>query len=374
MTRQRLVSVLGFAALSCGPLKNGHSAGFEQLWRTDLGGEYQASWSETPVLVGDLVLFGARGGVVGVDAKTGRIRWRAFLWRAANRAFGSLVERNGIACLADAPAIGCVDVRTGAVLWKRQPDASPQISKAAIDDYAWYFGTTAHRAYAIDPRTGRQLWVTDLRPNAPALSTVWGMTTSGDTAYATTVHWLTEKSLPLVGDLLALDRRTGKPLLRYETPGGRGGFMGAAIIAGRLAVMNDGYAHSLVAVDRFSGKEVWRTEKSDSGYINAESRPILVGDTLFAASSDTQVYAVDVHTGQILWRARSGVGSLGSIAVCSTKLLVVEYGGGFIAEIDRATHYGSRIRSVVREVRSNIAVRGDTAYFETIGGIAAHHC
>lgn len=180
----------------------------------------------------------------------------------------------------------------------------------------------------------------------------------------------------MAGDLVGLDRQTGRILWSYTTPPPRGGFQGAALIYGRLAIMNDVYSHALVAIDRFTGQQVWRTAKDESGYITSETQPVLVGDTLFAASTDTQIYAVDARTGKLIWRASANRGSLGSIAVCGSQLLVSEFGAGAVVAIDRATHKPRVLEGLEPgdDVMSQIGIRDNVAVFTSSQGVYAYRC
>jgi outer membrane protein assembly factor BamB len=349
----------------------------KQIWSaTFAGGEGEEGlWTGIPVIAQGMVIVGIRNGMAAFDTANGRQVWRASLWSNGNRAYGFIAEHDGRACMEDWPAIGCVDVATGKVLWSKALAASTATTEAALDGSAWYVGTDSHMVYALDPASGAEKWATDVSPGALYSSRVFGLTVSGDTVYATTVRDPTPTSLPKVGDLVALDRATGRILFTYSTSGSNGGFQGAATISGPLALMNDTYTPGLVAVDRFTQREVWRTPVLESGYINSETRPVLVGDTLFAASSDTQVYSVNAKTGAIQWKAL-GVrhGSLGSIAVCKSLVLAVEFGGGSIIALDRASHGSQIVPGIPRDIRSRVGVAGEVAYAESSNGVAAYRC
>ena len=338
------------------------------------GGSEEGRWTGTPVVAGALVLFGVRGGIAAFDSASGRQVWRTQLWTNDNHAFGFIRVIDDKACLEDWPAVGCVDVATGRVLWTKPLPASSGNCETALDASAWYVGTDSHMVYALDPASGRQLWATDINPGIKFSSRVYGLTLSGDTLYATTVRLATDAGNSNVGDLVGLDRNTGRILFTYTTPA-KGGYQGRATIKGSLAIMNDGYASSLVAIDRFAVKEVWRTAIDPSGYINSETTPVLVGDTVFAASSDTQVYSVNANTGALQWRV-IGVkhGSLGSLDVCGALLLTVEFGGGNIISVDRRSHASNIVSSIPRDVRSRIGVMNDVAYFEMTNSVAAYRC
>ncbi|MEO8908809.1 MAG: PQQ-binding-like beta-propeller repeat protein [Gemmatimonadaceae bacterium] len=352
--------------------------GFEPLWTTELTGnatQDEGGWPRIPVVAQGLVLVGGRLGLAAFDTSSGREVWRVTPWPGGTAMWGYIAESDGRACTEDDPGIACVDIASGRVLWSRALPGAAANCETTIDAFAWYVGTDSHMVYAVDPSTGREIWATDVNPGTHFSSRVFGIATSGDTLYVNTVRQTQTTALPVVGDLIALDRQTGRILFTYTTSTPNGGFQGAATIVGRLAVMNDAWGHGLVGIDRFSGGEVWRTPVLPSGYINSDTRPSVQGDTAFAASSDTQVYSVNVKTGKIQW-STIGVphGSLGSISVCKSLLLAVEFGAGNIIAVDRGTHASWIVASVPRDVYSRIGVAGDVAYFELSNALSAFRC
>lgn len=372
-------------ALLLAPGCSESNAGFErsrsaiqQLWTTTLTGsepEGDGAWPGVPVVTHGQVLVGGRLGIAAFDAANGRELWRVHPWPGGNHAWGFIAESDGRACMEDWPGIACIDIVTGKLLWSRGLAASTASCETALDASGWYVGTDSHMVHAIDPSTGQEKWATDVNPGSKYPSRVFGISISGDTLYVTTVRQPMSTSLPTVGDLIALDRKTGRILFTYTTSTTNGGFQGAATISGRLAIMNDAWGHGIVAVDRFTEQELWRTPVTPSGFINSETRPVVVGDTVFAASTDTQVYSVNANTGAIQWRA-IGVkhGSLGSISACRSALLAVEYGAGNIIAIDRTSHASTIVSSVPRDVYSRITVDANVAYFELSDAVAAYRC
>ena len=147
------------------------------------------------------------------------------------------------------------------------------------------------------------------------------------------------------------------------------------MLVGNLAVLNDVESHRLVAVDLTTRKEAWHTEVREDGYITAETPPILVGDTLFVGSTDTQVYALDAHTGAYRWRVGTQAGSIGNTAVCGRLVLVVPFSGGPLSAVDRVRLISDR-PSVLRgdELTGGIAVSGTTAYATGARGVYALSC
>lgn len=227
--------------------------GFEPLWTTELTGnatQDEGGWPRIPVVAQGLVLVGGRLGLAAFDTSSGREVWRVTPWPGGTAMWGYIAESDGRACTEDDPGIACVDIASGRVLWSRALPGAAANCETTIDAFAWYVGTDSHMVYAVDPSTGREIWATDVNPGTHFSSRVFGIATSGDTLYVNTVRQTQTTALPVVGDLIALDRQTGRILFTYTTSTPNGGFQGAATIVGRLAVMNDAWGHGLVGIDR----------------------------------------------------------------------------------------------------------------------------
>ncbi len=372
-----MASILAF---SCGRSDLRHSAnapGLSLLWNTPA--HNVAGWPGAPAITGNTVIFGAYQGLAAFDTESGALRWTAKLWQANVSSFATNIALgDGFACVADQLTVGCVDVATGRVLWTRTDSINAALSngESAYDSHTWFYGGRDHKVYAVNPKTGAVRWATDITPGAGGPTRIWGISIRGDTVYATTVRWLTRNSVPLVGDLVALNRQTGAVIWTYTTSGDKGGFQGRALLTDRLAVVNDDYYHALFAIDLQTGKEVWRTAKDGSGFISAEATPVLVGDTVFAASADTQVYAVDAKTGAVLWRVIGDGNALGSVDACPKVLIPLEFAGGHAFLVDRRSHESRAIDARFEKVSmsSRFSVVGDKVYAAGTGGVYAFRC
>jgi outer membrane protein assembly factor BamB len=322
-----------------------------------------------------MVVVGMVGGLAAFDERTGAARWIAQIWSGGQASFaGNIPMRNDVACLADYFGTGCVDLATGRVRWASQEDRPTQRGESAIDDVALYYGTSDHTVVARDLATGKTLWAVDVDPGTTFLSRVFGVAVRADTVFAATVRWLDKGGGKIVADLIALDRANGRELWRYTAPS-RSGFQGAPVLAGNLAIVNDTYSHGLVAIDLTTRQVAWRTDVHEDGYITAETPPVLVGDTLFSGSTDTQVYALDVHSGAYRWRVGTRAGSIGSTAVCGRLVLVVPFSGGPLSVVDRKRLVSDRPTVLEGdELTGRIAVLGTTAYATGTRGIYALAC
>ena len=362
-------------ASTCGSLLDGHapSISMNRLWFTPFSG--QNGWPGLPAIDSGMVLVGVIGGVAAFDARTGEPRWKAQIWSGGQMSFaGNISARDGLACMADYFGVGCVEIATGNIRWSAAADQATQDGQSAMDHTALYYGTSEHTVVARSLSNGAVLWRTDVDPGNTFPSRVFGVALRGDTVLAATVRWMTYNGTIIHGDLIALDRTTGRELWRYTAPA-KSGFQGAPVLAGNLAVLNDTYSHGLVAIDLTTRQVSWRTDVHEDGYITAETPPVLVGDTLFSGSTDTQVYALNVHTGAYRWRVGTRAGSIGSTAVCGRLVLVVPFSGGPLSAVDRERLVADR-PTVLQgdELTGRIAVSGTTAYATSARGVYALAC
>src|SRR5260221_619286 len=134
---------------------------------------------------------------------------------------------------------------------------------------------------------------------------VHGVGVSGDTVYAALERYLNINGAVVSGVLVALDRRDGHELWRYETPGTHDFLRGAPVPIGRVVLVSDFYSGDVVAVDVVTHTEAWRTPAGgpDGTYV--------VGQTVFVAGVDHQARALDLATGSVKGAADTEGSDLG---------------------------------------------------------------
>ena len=157
--------------------------------------------------------------------------------------------------------MGCFDTATGKELWtyhvgdkwKDMMGSGPRSTPTVADGVVYVLGAHGVLA-AIDTGTGKELWRQELSETLGSRPPTWGVSTS-----------------PLVeGDLLILDA------------GGRSG-------------------HSIVALERRTGKLAWHTESDKAGY--ATPLPLTVGGSRQVVMfTGTQVVSIDPADGRVLWK------------------------------------------------------------------------
>ncbi|HEU0013599.1 MAG TPA: PQQ-binding-like beta-propeller repeat protein [Longimicrobium sp.] len=317
------------AFVACGDVTGaGRGKAPEVIWRTPLAVRYSTS-DQTPAADGER-LYAIAGGMVTFSAHTGEIVWTYSLDRYIP---SNAVLRNGRVFAAENIAFA-LDAETGAELWRFTPDEQASHGESTADEHAFYFGTWSHRVYALDQATGALLWSTDIGPDWQYTGIVKGVSVSGDTVYAAAREYTAANGYISNGWIVALDRTTGRELWRYRSGNGSQlrSVSSALTVAGRLLLASDLHGSSFFAVDRFTGQEVWRVE-SAPGFVGPVQAPVAVGDVAYLASNDEYVYAVELQTGRIIWKTHTPA-SNNAFVVCDDQIFVTWLG---LSVLDRRT-------------------------------------
>jgi outer membrane protein assembly factor BamB len=306
------------AAGACGEIAGGTGklGGDPPLaWQAALGSERDPHG--TPAADGERV-YAVVEGVSAYAARDGSLLWRAPVDTYSPRN----VVTDGDRVYAAEVVAHAFDARTGAPVWRFRPAENASLGRSLVDGGVFYFGTTGPRVYALDARTGNRFWDTELGRDWEFGSVVRGLAASGDTLYAAVEQWRARNGYIASGWLFAMDRRTGEILWSYVSGTGtdRHGFGSSPRVAGRLLLASDPFSNAAVAVDRFTGEEVWRL-RGRRGYVGFHEAPLVRGDTVYAASGDTYVYAADLATGAVLWETALP-GAATAYQLCGERLLV----------------------------------------------------
>jgi len=349
--------------------------GFGLRWFTALADSND--WIGFPAVTGRAVVIAKRGGLAALDTATGAVLWQTRVTRRPDERMlpGNIIVHGNLVCAIDKHGSACLSSATGAVVWSASADSATDAASASADNSAIYYGTRNHRIVSVSLADGSSRWSTDVAPAAPFATRVFGTAVRGDTVYATTVRWLNWNGFPVAGDLIALDARNGRVLWSYTpAPGDTSGFQTPPVLTGNLAIVSDVYYHGIRAINLRSHTEVWRTPKDASGYIGSETAPAVVGDTVFAGSTDTHVFALDRITGAERWRVIAGGGSFMSIALCNNYVIAQTLGDP--RAVDRATHVSLRGRLLDSGdfLQSGVTAAGNTAYALGQHGVYAMSC
>lgn len=285
-----------------------------------------------PILVAGLVLTATADEVVAIDGLTGAMRWHR---PVGGRLEGGLSSDGGIVVVCGADEVHGLEVATGAIRWSTELETTVQ--RPAIVDGVAYVGTTDGLIVGIDLTTGKSVWswqgprslemrvdlVIDgtvyVASNDGRLFTVsiadrsegWTyqapsvrLTPSrvGDTIF---VSSQVEEAERPVGQVVALDRTTGRIRWRFAPPTGQqavhGGVRDGLVI---VTTRGDG-AYGLRDLGG-SSETAW-----DNPDVPTTDWPsVLVGGVAYVATRDRGIYALDVGDGHTLWHTAEHDGDI----------------------------------------------------------------
>lgn len=101
----------------------------------------------------------------------------------------------------------------------------------------------------------------------------------------------------------------------------------------------------VTALDADTGERRWRVETFDTNY----APPVVVGDTVYAGSRDSAVYAIATGTGATRWRERVG-GGIDSVAATETSVVAGHRSAVTVLEASGAPATGRQYEGRVERV------------------------
>ncbi len=240
---------------------------------------------------------------------------------------------------SDAGFLHKLERKTGAEVWRARVDtgSEPRLptnepktrwdrygSGIVADSERLYFASRDKNLYALDTRSGREIWrvaAGDLMTATPALHRDLVIFAAFD------------------GKVRAVAARDGAPRWTYDA---KLAVAGDVVVAGDRVLVGS-RTYDLIALDAKTGKELW---KHYYWFSWIESPPVVRDGVIYTGSSDaTNVYALDLADGSLQWKSAVPGWSWQRTAV-SQDLVVAgtagagDYPGrraGSLVALDRAT-------------------------------------
>jgi outer membrane protein assembly factor BamB len=270
-------------------------------WQYATGREVPLAWGlesgllfdSSPVVAGGVVLVGGRDGRLhAVDARTGRVRWRA---GATGRLYSSPAVAHGVVYAGSQDGyVHAWSLADGRARWRFAThgaslrsseygfDRTTVQSSPTVVDGAVYVGARDGFLYSIDAATGRERWRMDHKVSwvnsSPAVD--------GGLVYAASSdgHFIQ-----------AVDARTGQERWRAPTIG----VVWASPSVDRSLVYVGEANGTLYALDKRTGSERWRWRAGARVFSSVALRE----GSLYVGSDDGGVYALSAASGPALRRA-----------------------------------------------------------------------
>ena len=276
------------------------------------------------------------GTVLGLDARTGVVRWRYELLGAEPRSdatFSSPVADGGDVLIGNQRHVAAIDITTGSALWARDPmrrhQDFPSLAAIAVDEgiAVGTFDRELGGVFAWDRVSAELLWhVAGPQVNSINASPV----IAGGVVYL--VNGATE--------VLALDLLTGERRWRVKLdPLGHEwnlASLGTPALADGVLVVPT-LAGDLFALDLVAGRTLWRARGTPSPlraihYRGKDERgfaasPVITGSIVWTVDLAGRLSALDLLSGASLWQHDLGVPVLASPAVSGDWLVVASYDG-----------------------------------------------
>lgn len=305
----------GQAAIADGVMYIGTASGNLHAVDMRTGRELWRATADGPVFhapyVGDsLVLYGSQDGRLrAVDKKSGAQRW---VFAAGDVDWDVRdIFINGTPNVVDGIAyfssedfrVYAVELATGRAVWQLKLGEEPQAWTIPIMDGVGYIGTWDGHMYAFDIDTGQLMWrsSTDDKNRAALPNQV---------PHVTVVPALSEDAVYFsdwAGNLFAVDRKTGEQLWRFDPGAADSRHVGSRNF---IALVDDVVYYStaedqhLYGVDRHTGEAVWST--ATDGILYGPMRASDGIGLLFEILNDGasfQLHAFDFRAKAITWSA-----------------------------------------------------------------------
>ncbi|SMC04235.1 Outer membrane protein assembly factor BamB, contains PQQ-like beta-propeller repeat [Sulfobacillus thermosulfidooxidans DSM 9293] len=187
------------------------------------------------------------------------------------------------------------------VKWTRQfsqPLMQPSVVRGVV-----YVGGIGNKpaVYAIDAKTGKTLWKTDVNNQVMTTPVVHdGIVFVGSGNHNFPISHVPQYGVQIIrgngpSAIYALDARTGAILWKHET---QGEDMPTFVYANHLVYVANG-SDELLALSPLTGQTVWKL--SLPSYVSMSS-PTIVGNMMyFGGTHPAAIYAINLQTHQVQW-------------------------------------------------------------------------
>lgn len=239
------------------------------------------------------------------------------------------------------------------LLWTTRELGGGYTTPSVADGRVYGMGYLAEKevVWALDAETGKEVWST---PTAPANLKVGYSegprctpTVDGDHLY----------TLGAGGNLVSLDRNTGKVLWQKELVedfGGKmmsgWGFSESPLVDGdRLVCTPGGSQGTMLALNKLTGEKLWQTaDITDNAAYSSIVSATIAGVSQYVQLTDSHVFGVHPETGEVLWKApRKGSTAVIPTPVVSDDIVYVTSGYGVGCDAFKVTRADSKFSAEV---------------------------
>jgi glucose dehydrogenase len=270
------------------------------LWIDDLGSD-----TGTPVIAGDRLLVGNRtGALIALNAATGEVLW-THLEHGWDMMVGPVVVDELILC-ASSRGVTAHALADGSVKWRKEIQGGANESSPLVVGELVMVGGSDGFAYALDRRTGREIWKADIVKDAPPDPAGFDGAKARigtDRARPVTAASNGKSVFLSIFDqsrVVAMDLKTGKPKWDFQAKG----WISGVPTVGEGKVFVGSQDHKIYALDEATGKPVWEFATK----WRADGELAYCEGSVFCSASDGRCYRIDARTGRKIWEYETPVG------------------------------------------------------------------
>jgi outer membrane protein assembly factor BamB len=225
------------------------------------------------------------GQIVALKAGSGGVVWRKTIGPSES----SPLVRNGSVFVGDWRGyVYRFAEADGRLIWRFQADGKVK-GGVAFSGGRIFFGTYGHKVYALDARTGKEIWTAEAQPRFGSQGTFYA---TPAVAYGRVYIGATD------GKVYSFGAKTGE--LRWSQS--TGGYVYSSAAVWRKRVYVGSYSHWFYCLDAATGDVLWKFEAN--GPISGS--PTIVAGRVYFSTLEQRTYALDARTGKSLWTFPDG--------------------------------------------------------------------
>ncbi len=317
----------------------------DSLWTYSVDkGDIMNSIASSAAVVGGIVYGSSLNGFVyALNAYTGVCYWKFNV----GGTHSSPAVVNGVVYVGGSRGLYAINAYTGNQIWVSSQAIDALISSPTVSGGLVYTGSFAERSfYAFSASDGQLVWQFQTGDYAQGSPTV-----IGNTVYASSYD----------GYLYALDALNGTLLWKYKCVESGDSLYNSPSVVDEVAYVVT-YKGRLLALDAYTGNKIWNQTIAQAG---PSSLPVYSNGTLYL-STQNGVYALDASSGQEIWCS-----TLSQVSVSPAIVGDVLYAGssdGCVSAINTSTGTTLWQYQTGSYLRAPVSIANGGIYFGTASG------
>lgn len=345
-------------------------------WSVAFGRAPDNLWSGVPaadasaVVMVQMTPYPYTRSVLLFDATTGARRWETVLAADWTGIFENVALTTDYVVIGSGGRVAVLARANGTLLWQGSHPTLKPVSWVTVAG-STVVSSTSWTITARDLATGALRWEYAYQPDT-VNGAIAATTVSGDTVYGAADH-LSPDAVRHYSVAMAVRLIDGGELWRSEVPAPEQGGLRSVTVGGNLLLAGVFVGTGGVqAINRFTLARPWHT-RTDPCCVGVVSTPLVFGGTVYYASGDETVRAVDLATGAERWVARVQGSFHDQPALCRDRIFA---SNGALFKFDRTSGrtLGVALNTETEVPSSGLVSNGDLVFISTRDRVNAYRC